>query len=152
MKKEDIQSVLDLINECSYVEKHSPFVYWVLSNYFGNVTLVGHDSNRIMGFVSSIIGSEPRKSAYIWQIAVDAKWRRKGIARTLIRHLFKEYEKQEIEAVEFSIAPNNNASLALFSNTIVEIGLELIEMDGFHLSVDNLGWQETHRHFMVNLR
>jgi len=71
---------------------------------------------RIVGFASSIIYQEPFKG-YLATLGVRPEWRKRGIAKVLIRcieaYLFKNYD---IEYVELHVLHSNIAAIRLYES------------------------------------
>jgi len=150
----DISEIISLANSCLHVEDHSPFVYWMLSKYFNNITFVAINGadNSIVGFVSGVIASNSRKIGYIWQVAVDPTKRRIGIGTKLITKIITELQSQQLKGVEFSIDPVNYASKKMILSTFEMLGLIVEEKDKFSIHIEEIDWAESHQHFLVEFK
>ncbi|RNE88395.1 GNAT family N-acetyltransferase [Marichromatium sp. AB31] len=87
----------------------------------------------------------------MWQVGVDINFRKKGIGKRMIKEILCNFEKHNIESVEFSVPPNNFASLKMFQKALSESSYQIKEMADLNISVKNINWTESHRHFTANL-
>lgn len=153
IKNEDISSIVNLIRECDRLEAHSPFIYWILSNYFQNTTIVAQQKNEkdIIGFASAITSGNDPSVGYIWQVAVDPHVRNNGFGKELIKSIVSLCKEKEIKRLEYSIEPENNASLKMASKAFTELNIEQQLIDKIQLSVESVSWHENHDHYMVHI-
>lgn len=108
-QREDTAAVRGLLGEgAPYVVPYSEYVYWILNRYCGRSCFVAEESGRILGFLAAVPSKE-RGCLFIWQIAVAAEARQKGIAFMLLERAWQEAQG----AIEVSVDPQNRECMRL---------------------------------------
>lgn len=152
--EEDIGQILEITKICSHIETHSPYVYWLLSTQFGNISFVAEnkETGTLVGFVTSIIPSSHDAKADMWQIAVKPKYRRFGVATELIKKSIITFRNMNLGSFEFSIEPQNIQSQELFERTLLSMGLRMNLLDTIQLESSYLNWRENHNKYSVSIK
>lgn len=78
----------------------------------------------VSGFVTGYIRPQRPDTLMVWQVAVDADQRGKGIAGRLLSGLLDRLAPT-VTRMETTISPGNAASIALFTRTAETRGLEI---------------------------
>lgn len=126
---EDVTDIRILVNDCKPLDLHTPFTYWVLSQYFNNICFVlTDDENQFIGFVFSIKSSTSSNVLYLWQIGIIPSYRKQNLSKTLIGKTIEAARKLNCTKVQFSIDPENKASYHSFLSfaTVNEISMKAI--------------------------
>jgi L-2,4-diaminobutyric acid acetyltransferase len=82
---------------------------------FSRTSIVAVVDERVVGFVSGYIRPESPATLFVWQVAVDADQRGKGIAGRMLGALLDRLTPEGITHLETTISPDNEASIALFT-------------------------------------
>lgn len=151
VRENDINQIVNLIKDCDRLEAHSPFIYWILSNYFQNTTIVAQSNKNadILGFASAITSGKDPSTGYIWQVIVEPNYRKNGLGRELVKSIILLCKEKEIKRLEFSIEPDNHASLNMVAKAFSDLGIEKKMIGEIDLSVESINWHEQHNHFMA---
>ncbi len=114
--------------KCGTLDKHTPYTYWVVWNYFGDYCFVAKDNEKVVGFITCV---NEGKKALIWQIGVLQEYRKRGISQLLIDALWEKLNDstEHKPLVEVTIADGNVASKSAFETFCRNKGLHLIQRD-----------------------
>ena len=94
------------------LDENSPYAYLLWCEYFSASTVVAVDADdAAVGFVMAFLSPDDPSTVFVWQIGVDARHRRRGIAGRLLDEL---YERTGASVLEATVTPTNSASETLF--------------------------------------
>ncbi|RED89195.1 diaminobutyrate acetyltransferase [Cohnella phaseoli] len=112
-KQEDGPQIWQMVKDSRILDLNSTYFYLTMSRWFSESCRVAVDaeSGNLIGFVIGFLQPERPDTLFIWQIAVDARYRGRKIARKLLDEVA---ERSDIRFVETTIAPSNFASRSLF--------------------------------------
>ncbi|GLZ41575.1 diaminobutyrate acetyltransferase [Actinokineospora sp. NBRC 105648] len=107
------------------LDLNSSYAYLLWCRDFAATSLVAKENGRVVGFVIGFIRPSEPDTAVVWQIAVDAAQRGRGVAARLLDELLTRLGARGIGNLETTITPDNTASVALFSALARRWGAEL---------------------------
>lgn len=113
------------------LDLNSSYSYVLWCNDFGESSVVARSNGEVVGFITGY--RRPTQTLMIWQVAVDARFRRRGLGLTMLEWLADaaaRYEPREL-IVETTVAPGNTASRAMFAKFAERRAMELEELPGF---------------------
>jgi len=95
------------------VDENSPYAYLMWAEYFGQSSIVAttDSSDEPIGFVMGFRRPDEPDTTFVWQVGVDSRHRRRGIAAMLLDELVKHTGASHLEA---TVTPSNEASATLF--------------------------------------
>lgn len=125
----DAAEMWRLVRRSEALDLNSPYAYLLLCRHHGRTCLVVEDEGRLVGFVTAYVPPAAPDVVFVWQIAVAASHRRRGLARQLIRQLLQRCP--DARFVECTVTPSNHASLRLFRDLAAERGAEFCRIPGF---------------------
>lgn len=99
-----------LAEATSSLDVNSPYAYMLSCWHFQESCLVAVDEQTLVGFVTGYRPPASPEDLFLWQVAVDARYRRRGIARMLVEALVSACEPRFVEA---TVTTTNDASRAL---------------------------------------
>ena len=104
-----------LATNCYPLDVHTPYTYWVISNYFSEYSFIAYDSKtkNDIGFITCIKNDNV---ALIWQIGVLKEYRKRGISQFLIDSVVKSIfrDGSNNKNIEVTIAKENEYSYKSF--------------------------------------
>lgn len=105
-----------LARESEVLDVNSSYSYLLWCRDFADTSVVVRDGRgRAVGFVTGYLRPDAPRTLLVWQVAVDASHRGRGIAGTLLDALSRRVAGAHgIDAVETTITPGNTASERLF--------------------------------------
>ncbi|MFS0576237.1 diaminobutyrate acetyltransferase [Sporosarcina sp. 179-K 3D1 HS] len=113
--EEDGKEIWQLIKDMGVLDLNSSYSYLMWAKYFDETSVVVEaDGQRIVGFISGFIPPKAPDTLFIWQVAVDASQRGKGIASRMLQSILHRDVCRNIRCLEATVSPSNQASDALF--------------------------------------
>lgn len=118
------------IAQQSPLDSNSSYAYLMMAEYFSDRCMVAIDENtkKIVGFVTGFIQYKSPDTLFVWQVAVDKKYRGENIAFDMISKLFESLDVTKIEA---TITKENKSSMRLFRKIAEKYGKNFKTDKGF---------------------
>jgi L-2,4-diaminobutyric acid acetyltransferase len=129
VRPSDAAEMWRLVRRSEALDLNSPYAYLLLCRHHGRTCLVAEEEDRLVGFVTAYVPPAEPDVVFVWQIAVAASHRRRGLARRLIQQLLDRCP--EARFVECTVTPSNAASLRLFRDLAAARGAEFSLTPGF---------------------
>lgn len=126
----DGPDIYRLVQSCPPLDLNSAYCYLLLATHFADTCVIAEDAEtgQTAGFVSAYFRPDAPRTLFVWQIAVHADCRGRGVARALLEKLLSAvYEHQPPRFLELSVNPSNQASRKLFTRLAEELGAPLHE-------------------------
>lgn len=117
---EDGPVVRKLAADCTTLDLHTPYTYWVICNFFGGVGSLLKEDGKPVGYIMNLISGE---KFFIWQIGVLGEYRRRGLATRLIDASVSHARRKGAREILVTIAAENQASYRTFQNYCQSKGL-----------------------------
>ncbi|MBN2768036.1 MAG: diaminobutyrate acetyltransferase [Campylobacterales bacterium] len=122
--KEDSKGIYKLIKRSKPLDLNSEYLYLLQTIYFNETCMVAKDEGKVIGFVSGFITPRDQKTFFVWQVAVDGKYRGKNIAFRMLKALFDSKPLEDIQSIETTISPSNIASQRVFEKFAGELDFD----------------------------
>lgn len=71
---------------------------------------------ELVAFISGYLIPERPDTLFIWQVAVDSRARKQGLAMKMLRHLCSRSDCGKVRYLETTITENNRPSWSLFES------------------------------------
>lgn len=113
---EDGPAIHALVTRSAPLDLNSPYCYLILCAHFSSTCVVAEEDNEVVAFITAYIPPERQDVLFVWQVAVDARMRGRGVAKKMLRHLLDSSGNKRIRYVEATVNPSNNASRSLFQS------------------------------------
>jgi len=99
----------------------------LICTHFQNTSIVAEVDGRIHGLVSGYLDPEMPEILFVWQVAVDASLRGKGVAMGMLKALLARVNLRHVTMIDTTISPSNTASQNLFKRLALELrsGMEV---------------------------
>ncbi|WP_410655704.1 diaminobutyrate acetyltransferase [Amycolatopsis sp. lyj-112] len=111
--KSDGAALWRIARDSQKLDLNSSYAYLLLSHDFADTSVVAKVDGTAVGFV---LGYRKHDVGFVWQVAVDASQRGKGLAGALLDELFQRLVAQGVRYLETTITPDNEASIRLFAS------------------------------------
>ncbi|MGC9443960.1 MAG: ribosomal protein S18-alanine N-acetyltransferase [Candidatus Methanospirareceae archaeon] len=119
-EKADINRVLE-IEEASFLEGDA-LLYLELHDEWPRGFLVAEHEGIVIGFIVLIL--TPEGEGRIFALAIDARYRGRGVGRILLKAAFNILRKQKIGYVRLEVRLSNYVAQQLYRSTgFMEVGL-----------------------------
>lgn len=129
-----------LINRCPPLDTNSLYCNLLQCLDFSDTSIVAQtEDGEIAGFISGYIPPNRPTTLFVWQVALDEKFRGQGIASEMLSRLFSRHS--DLRYMETTISPSNKASQKLFETFFAKHHMDLHTSDlfvqGVHFSEDH---------------
>jgi ribosomal-protein-alanine N-acetyltransferase len=119
-EKADINQVLE-IEVASFLEGDAP-LYLELHEEWPQGFLVAELKGTVIGFIVLVL--TPEDEGRIFALAIDARYRGRGVGRTLLKAAFNILRKRKIGYVRLEVRLSNHVAQQLYRSTgFMEVGL-----------------------------
>ncbi|MEV7866086.1 diaminobutyrate acetyltransferase [Streptomyces sp. NPDC088124] len=114
---EDGAAIWRIARDSEVLDLNSSYSYLLWCRDFAATSVVARDGGgEPIAFVTGYVRPERPEALVVWQVAVDASHRGRGLAGTLLDELTVRAAKElGITAVETTVTPDNTASDRLFT-------------------------------------
>jgi len=103
-----------LVKSCKPLDVNSIYTYLLLSQHFADTCVVAEVHGQVVGFLSGYVLPSRRDVLFVWQIAVDERWRGQSFGKRLLKDVLQRAFCRNCCFLETTITPSNNASWSLF--------------------------------------
>lgn len=115
----------------SGLDVNSPYAYLLMGRDFARSSVVVRDGARVVAFIFGYRRPDADDTLFVWQVAVAASHRRRGLALKMLQHLAERLQPDGVRWVEATVTPSNEASLGFFRSFAREHGAVCEETDLF---------------------
>lgn len=111
----DGKAVHELIRRSPPLDLNSSYCYFLLCSHYADSCVVARRQDDMVGFISAYRLPQDAQTLFIWQVAVDASQRGRGVAGKMLQQLLTRPICASVRYLETTISPDNHASRRLFS-------------------------------------
>ncbi|MBB6731739.1 diaminobutyrate acetyltransferase [Cohnella zeiphila] len=129
-RAEDGRRMAELVRASGELDVNSTYCYAMLGQWFSETCLIAEtkEEGRLAGMVTGFrLPSDPL-TLFVWQIAVDSRYRGQGVAMALLNELTAELD---VRFVETTISPSNGPSRRLFQKWADSLRMAITVSEGF---------------------
>lgn len=113
----------EIARDSQVLDVNSSYAYVLWGRDFAASSIVATGSGRVCGFITGFIRPERPDTLMVWQVAVDADQRGRGIAGKMLHALLDRLAPTGVDRLETTISPDNKPSQALFSGVARRRGM-----------------------------
>ncbi|PKM22612.1 MAG: diaminobutyrate acetyltransferase [Gammaproteobacteria bacterium HGW-Gammaproteobacteria-14] len=117
LRKPDSEDGADLhalVSRCKPLDENSTYCNLLQCTHFADTCVAAEMNGELVGFISGYIPPKQQNVLFVWQVAVDEKARGMGLASKMLSELADREECSDIQYIETTITPDNDASWNLF--------------------------------------
>ncbi|NYT79457.1 diaminobutyrate acetyltransferase [Alcaligenaceae bacterium] len=114
--KFDAAGIHTLISECPPLDLNSLYTYLLLSEHFCATSVVAGSADKLLGFISGYRRPEAADTLFVWQVAVHADARGRGLGQRMLRYLLDRPTLEGVRYIETTVGPENQASRGMFAS------------------------------------
>ncbi len=103
-----------LVERCPPLDLNSVYVYLLLASHFRDTCVVAERDQQVVGFLSAYIPPRQRETLFVWQVAVDAVARGRGLAGRMLDEALGRPACAGVSYVETTVTPSNEPSRRMF--------------------------------------
>lgn len=101
-----------LARDTGVLDLNSSYAYLMWCRDFARTSVVAAIDGEFAGFITGYLRPDAPTVLMIWQVAADARFRGRGIAKGMLDHLVDAVAPERLET---TITADNEASIALFT-------------------------------------
>lgn len=109
-----------LIERCPPLDPNSLYCNLLQATHFSDTSVLAASDGEVAAFLSGYIKPGEPEVLFVWQIAVAEKWRGHGLAQSMLKTLLQRPKLRDIQFLETTITPSNQASTKLFRRFAAE--------------------------------
>lgn len=114
---EDGTALWRIARDSRTLDLNSPYSYLLWCRDFARTSVVARASNgEAVGFVTGYVRPDSPRTLVVWQVAVDAAHRGRGLAAAMLDDLAQRAATEGVREIETTITPDNEASHRLFTS------------------------------------
>jgi len=114
--KADGAALWRIARDSQKLDLNSAYAYLLWCRDFADTSVVARENGVPVGFVIAYRKPAEPSAALVWQVAVDASQRGKGLAGALLDELFTKLVAAGVRHLETTITTDNPASIKLFES------------------------------------
>ena len=120
------------------LDVNSAYCNLLQCTHFAETCVVATIDGELAGWVSGHLPPDQADTLFIWQVAVAASARGRGLGRRMLIELLARDACQTVRRLTTTITPDNHASWALFASLARHLDAEIVDVpwliEGQHLS------------------
>ncbi|MGI6488196.1 MAG: diaminobutyrate acetyltransferase [Syntrophothermaceae bacterium] len=120
---EDGAAIWELVKNTRVLDINSPYSYLMFARYFQDTCVAAEDAGKIVGFVSAFRSPAAAEVIFVWQVAVEEAYRRRGLGMAMLTHLLNSQACRGIRFLEITVTPSNQAASSLYRRLAKELGV-----------------------------
>lgn len=144
---EDGLRLNQLVAACPPLDANSIYCNLLQCTHFRDTAIAAELDGELVGFVSGYIPPDKPDTLFVWQVAIAAQQRGKGLAKAMLQQLLNNQDAEAIHFLETTITPGNSASWSLFRSLARELNTE-VQSDLFFFSDRHFGNQHDEEHLL----
>jgi L-2,4-diaminobutyric acid acetyltransferase len=96
------------------LDVNSSYAYLLWCRDFRDTSLVARVGGEVVGFVTGYLRPDDSETVLVWQVAVDAAQRGRGVAGKLLNTLLNRLTERDVRYLETTVTADNAPSNQLF--------------------------------------
>jgi L-2,4-diaminobutyric acid acetyltransferase len=126
-----------LIAACPPLDPNSAYCNLLQCTHFAQTCVVATIDDELAGWVSAYLPPDQEDAVFVWQVAVAASARGRGLGRRMLAELLARDACKAVRRLTTTITPDNKASWALFAGLATSLDAALDDtpwlIEGQHL-------------------
>jgi L-2,4-diaminobutyric acid acetyltransferase len=110
----DAASLWRIAKDSGALDLNSSYAYLLWSHDFAATSVVARNAGGVVGFVTGYLRPAAQDTLMVWQVAVDASCRGKGVAAALLDGLLDRVVPMGVRYLETTVTADNDASNRMF--------------------------------------
>lgn len=116
-----------LVSKCRPLDLNSTYAYLLLCQHFAETCVRAECAGQTVGFTSAYRLPRKHDVLFVWQVAVAANMRGRGLAKSMIRELLRRDAPGVCRYLETTVSPSNGPSRRLFHTLARELEAPVTE-------------------------
>ena len=119
----DGPAIWQLIAACPPLDTNSLYCNLLQCTHFADTCIIAERDGEICGWISGYRLPQDSDSMFVWQVAVDASMRGKGLGKLMLNALFARPALQGVKRLLTTVTPSNLSSRRMFAGFAAQLGL-----------------------------
>jgi len=116
-RTDDAPRLWEIARDSGVLDVNSPYSYALWCRDFAQTSVVAREEDgAVFGFVTGYVRPDDPRTLFVWQVAVDASRRGRGLAGRMLGHLGGQLPDLGCGYLEATVTPDNLASSRLFES------------------------------------
>jgi diaminobutyrate acetyltransferase len=128
---EDGAALWRIAAESKVLDLNSSYAYVLWCRDFARSSVVATVDGEPVGFVTGFIRPDRPDTLMVWQVAVDSRFRGRGLAKRMLDHLVDRLAGDSVAWLETTVTPDNQASARLFASFAEARDADLVREPAF---------------------
>lgn len=118
-----------LIANCPPLDPNSLYCNLLQCSHFGRTGIAAECEGGLVGFISAYIIPDKPDTVFVWQVAVDASMRGRGLGKKMLQAIISTPAAREsgVRYMETTVTPDNDASWGMFRSFARSIDAEIVD-------------------------
>jgi L-2,4-diaminobutyric acid acetyltransferase len=112
----DSPQLWHLVKAVGTLDLNSSYAYVLMCRHFAHTCVLAELDDETVGFVTGYLPPEEPGVLFVWQVGVSEAARGRGVAGRMLDWLLDAEGCAEVEYIETTVSPTNDASRALFES------------------------------------
>ncbi len=123
----DGPALTELVANCPPLDPNSAYCNLLQCSHFAATGIAAECEGRLVGFISAYLIPERPDTVFVWQVAVDASMRGRGLGRQMLQAVIARPAAVAagVRYMETTVTPDNAASWAMFRSFARSIAAEI---------------------------
>lgn len=104
-----------LVAACPPLDANSLYCNLLQCTHFRATSIAATEADQLLGFISGYLVPDSPDTLFIWQVAVSAAGRRRGLGLRMLKGILARPACARVRFVHTTVNPDNAASRALFT-------------------------------------
>lgn len=149
----DGKKVAEIVRATGVLDVNSTYAYVLLCDRFGDTCVIAEENDGTpLGFVTGFRLPNDPETIFVWQVGVNSAARGRGVAGAMLAALVDLPETKDVVAMETTVSPSNEASLALFRSFAKTQGAEMTQAEGYDQGLIGGGHEQEDLYRIAPLR
>lgn len=128
----DGKRLWQIARDSEVLDVNSGYAYVLWCRDFAETSVVAVDETDLpVGFVTGYRRPEAPHTLFVWQVAVDAGHRGRGVAGRMLDTVLDRLRRTGVTRLETTVSPDNAASIAMFTALARRRGTHITRSDLF---------------------
>lgn len=125
------------------LDTNSVYCNLLQCSHFAETSIIAKSGAQCMGFISGYLIPSRPDTLFVWQVVVAEAGRGQGLASRMLEQLAQRPACAQVQYIETTITPDNEASWALFRKLARQLDAPLNDTVGFDKTIHFHGAHET---------
>lgn len=125
------KKIFSLVENTKVLDLNSEYLYLLQTTHFKDTCCVAIVSDEIVGFVSAYKLPNKTNTLFVWQVAVDERFRGQNLAKMMMISILKRDENSDTNYINTTVSPSNKSSVRAFEKLAVDLKTKMVSKNFF---------------------